>query len=297
MATQAGRARVQRWGREPLVLFLLFGALIFVAEYAISVRAIGQKSTISVGADTLLRLQAQARQQWGQPPTQRQLDDLVEAYVREEVLVREARAQGLDQEDAIVRRRLAQKMEFLAHGEVQAPTEAEQRAYLAAHPERYYQSPRLSLDQVYVRPLATPQATQERVRRVRDALLAGAPEAGDPFMLGRTLAAQTPEQLARDFGESFSQAVQALSPGAWSPPVASAHGWHLVRVLAREPGGVAPWEQVRARVAADLGDARVAAARDDAYARLRVRYTVVIEDAQSARQATQGQALTAGSGG
>ncbi|MDT8989909.1 peptidyl-prolyl cis-trans isomerase [Curvibacter sp. APW13] len=292
MARQAGMERVRRWGREPLVLFLLLGALIFVADYAISMRASGQKSTISVDADTLQRLRAQALQQWGRPPTQRQLDDLVEAHVREEVLVREARTQGLDQEDAIVRRRLAQKMEFLAHGEVQAPTEAEQRAYLAAHPERYQLAPRLRLEQVYVRPQATTQATQARLRRVRDALLAGAAEPGDRFMLGRMLPAQTPEQLVRDFGEPFAQAVQTLSPGAWSAPLASPYGWHLVRVLERVPGRVAPWEQVRDRVAADLGEARVAAARDDAYARLRARYTVVRADAQP--QAVPGQALGSG---
>lgn len=276
MAVRGWRLAVQRLAAEPLVWFVVLGALVFVANYVINTQATWQKEHIEVSAQTRQRLLQQAQQQWGQAPSERQVDTLVEAFVREEVLVREARAQGLDRDDAIVRRRLAQVMEFLAHDDVVSPTEAEQRDYLASHPERYQLPVRWDIEQVYVRPLAEPQATMDRALQLRGALLADPARAGDPFMLGRHLTAQTADGLAREFGESFAQAVSAQAVGEWSAPLASVYGLHLVRVRSRQAGGVAPWEQVRERVAADMVDARVGEARDAAYARLRARYTVLV---------------------
>jgi hypothetical protein len=43
-----------------------------------------------------------------------ELQGLIEDYIRDEVFYREGRAAGLDRDDALIRRRVRQKMEFLA---------------------------------------------------------------------------------------------------------------------------------------------------------------------------------------
>ena len=69
---------------------------------------------------------------WQGPPTPAELEGLIEAHIREEVLYREARALGLEQDDTIVRRRMAQKMEFLFEdlAPLAEPTEEELRVFL-----------------------------------------------------------------------------------------------------------------------------------------------------------------------
>jgi hypothetical protein len=76
---------------------------------------------------------------WKRPPTREEFLGLARDHVREEMAVREARALGLDRDDAIIRRRLAQKVEFLADdlGSLPEPDDAALAAHLAAHPDRF----------------------------------------------------------------------------------------------------------------------------------------------------------------
>jgi hypothetical protein len=78
----------------------------------------------------------------GHAPSAKELDQAVEAYVREEVLNREARALGFDRDDSIVRRRLAQRMDFIATADVEGrtPTDEELRAFLQKNPAQFKQA-------------------------------------------------------------------------------------------------------------------------------------------------------------
>lgn len=87
-------------------------------------------------------------------PDSSELRDLIEGNVREEILYREARKLGLEQDDAVVRRWLAQKMEFL-YRELQPihpPDEKTLRAYYQAHAKRYREPPTLSFRQLFFSP-------------------------------------------------------------------------------------------------------------------------------------------------
>src|SRR5262245_28357691 len=101
--------------REPLVHFLLLGAILFVV-YAYAERGqvgIEQSKQIRLTIDDLSQLFLVFRSQWRRDPTPEELRQLVEDKVREEVLYREALALGLDKNDTIIKRRMAQKMQFL----------------------------------------------------------------------------------------------------------------------------------------------------------------------------------------
>jgi hypothetical protein len=198
----------------------------------------------------------------------------------------QALALGLDRGDVIVRRRLVQKMAFLAEDAdpVPQPTDAEFAAYLAAHAERYAEPPCGSLVHVFAAAGRDGEAAASRAAAWRADLAAGASPAalGDPFLRGHDFTLRTEAELAAVFGPSFAAAVMALPPGAWSQPLPSAYGMHLVRVSERRPGGRPELAAARERVARDWREERHAALAQAARERLRQRYEVVIERADGA---------------
>src|SRR6056297_3885752 len=96
--------------REPLLYFLLAGAALFLISDALGGDA---AERIVVSDAERARLAAQWQAQMGRPPTDTELDGLIQQWLREEIYYREAKAMGLDEDDVIIRRRLAQKLTFL----------------------------------------------------------------------------------------------------------------------------------------------------------------------------------------
>ncbi len=267
--------QVQQWFiREPFVHFVALGALIFLL-YALT--GAGQKSadtTIAITADDVTRMRAQFVQQWAHEPDAQAMKGLVENFVREEVLYREALAQGLDKDDIIVRRRLAQKMEFLANEDVRNPSEAEVQSYFASHAADYAAPVHVSLEQVYFSTAKRGVAALSDAQHALAALGKGEVSSGDDFMLPSVLTGQDHGLLTRDFGSAFADAVLKLPTGVWSGPVHSPYGVHVVKVTRRSAADGANLAQVHEKVVADMVNARVDQARNSAYARLRARYVV-----------------------
>ena len=261
---------------RPFPRFLALGALIFDLHALVAPPQAPAGKRIEISAAEVERLREMALKEWGRAPDQRQLATLIRDQVREEVLVREARRAGLDQDDTIVRRRLAQKMEFLAQAEVPAPSETEIEAWYTDHRESYQTPPALRLEQrFFSRRLRGPQA-QDDASRALSQLRAGRPVAADEPVLDAALPEQTEASLTRDFGAAFANAVQALPEGRWSAPIESPFGVHLVRVQQRLPVAHAPLDTVRERVRVDCLNARIAAAREAAYARAKSRYEITV---------------------
>lgn len=258
---------VRRIAAAPLFHFLVLGALIFWG-YALTHPQAGREVDIVVNDTELARLRAEARAQWGQEPSPEQLQGLVEAFVHEEVLVREALALGLDRDDTVIRRRLAQKMEFLAQQDVRSASEAEVQAWFESHAADYQTAERIRWEQRY---FTGPQARQ-RATEALHALRAGADRAGDRFMLATNPGVGDRMAMARDYGEAFARAAWNLPLQTWTGPIESPHGVHLVRVLERMPARPAELAQVHDRVAADLLNHRIAQAREAAYQAALARY-------------------------
>lgn len=163
----------------------------------------------------------------------------------EDALVREAIAMGMHRSDRVVRRRLVQKMELdvAARARAEEPSEAELRAFLEAHAERFTEPARVRGSQHFFDERARAASALARLRTDPDTV----PE-GDALPLPRTLPWLSEAELAARFGPDFARRVMALPIGRWSGPVASAYGLHLVRVDARQPARRSPLEVVRGEV-------------------------------------------------
>jgi hypothetical protein len=263
--------------REPLVHFVVLGALIFaLAEWRATDR--GDDAVILLGPEELAGLRADHERRTGRPPTPEDERILIDRFVDDEMLYREALALGLDRGDVIVRRRLLQKMEFLldARADLEPPGVDDLRALRDAHPERYRTPPRVDLEHVFVDATRQGADAPRAAAEIAAALAAGADPAGlgDPFLRGRTLRARSREDLAEIFGATFAATVETLATGAWSGPVESSYGLHLVRVLGRVPARLPDVDEIEGPLRLDWLEARRAEVRREALADLRRRYTV-----------------------
>jgi hypothetical protein len=245
---------------------------------------------ILLGRGELQSLTASFQRTWMRPPTGEELQGLVNDWVREEIAAREGVAQGLDQGDVIIRRRLRQKLEFLTAETVESapPTDAQLQAWLDAHPDKFTRDPQLAFRQVFVSTERRGDGADAHARGLVARLAAAGPAAsldgiGDPLMLPEEVALTPLWSVASQFGEEFAKALEAAPTGQWIGPVRSGFGLHVVLVRERVPGRQPPLAEVRADVERELQVERNRAALDGLYEELRGQYTVVVDTAGPAK--------------
>ena len=104
---------MKSWHREPLVHFLFLGVALFGFCALVNDQpAVETDTRLVVGKSDFSWLRERWVRQWNRPPTESELQGLIEQYIREELYFRKALALGLDGADTIIRRRLVQKMQF-----------------------------------------------------------------------------------------------------------------------------------------------------------------------------------------
>lgn len=273
--------------REPLVHFLLAGGVLLglSALFGQSFGVGGNSNRIEVTGDRIRQLRETWTRQRGAPPSRRELDSLIEDFVREEVLYREAIASGLDQGDTIVRRRLAQKVEFLAQSVASTvePSDAELQAFFDADPERYRLPAQVGFAHVYFsgsnRGAGVEAAARGALARLASGAVAAAEAAqlGDRFMLQYEYPPQSRDQIRDLFGPRFAGRLFELPLGEWSGPVPSSYGMHVVRIRQRVPSRLPALGEVRNRVRLDLNEQRLRSAADTYYEGLRRRFEIVVD--------------------
>ena len=260
--------------REPLVHFLVAGLALFFVLGRGEESADSESRTITVSEQQIARLAANWEQTWQRPPTEQELEGLIDDFVREEIYYREALRLGLDEGDTVIRRRLRSKMEFLARSEVEAaaPDDATLQAWLDENPARYAEGTQLSFDQIYLGAEGDGRAELQRLR-------AGVSpsELGISIPLPAAMANVNLRRVEREFGQQFAREISSLEPGDWQGPVASGFGQHLVRITAREEGEPPSLEDVRQRVENDWRAATLAEREEEAFRILRDGYSVSVE--------------------
>lgn len=270
--------------KEPLLHFIVLGALLF-GVYAWMNRGVQpQAGQIVVMQGQIKNLRVSFNRIWQRPPTPSEMDGLIRDFIREEVLAREAMKLGLDRDDIVIRRRLRQKMEFIANDLAAPadPTEAELEAFLAKHPERFRIKPRLTVRQVYLNPRQRGDAMQRDAGRLlvelnRPGKTADFRMLGDATLLNSELVDVPASEVDRQFGKEFAQRVENVPTGRWEGPVASDYGEHLVFVAQRTPGRMPALAEVREEVAREWTDAKRHESNEQFYQALLKRYTVTIE--------------------
>jgi peptidyl-prolyl cis-trans isomerase C len=292
--------RADKWLREPLVHFLVAGALLLGVSnflgYLTGSRA--SQNRIPVSASEIRRLREVWTRQWGHPPDTKQMDHLIDDYVREEVFYREALASGLDKDDTIIRRRLVEKMEFLSQEIVSTtkPSDSELQQFFERNREKYSLPAQVAFSHIYFSSSKRGPAAEHDARQVlaglasRSIFFVQTSTLGDSFMLQYEYPPQTRDQIKDLFGEKFAARVLELETGQWAGPVRSSYGFHLVRVLQRVSPRLPDLSEVLNQVATDYKNERLQTASDAYYAKLRQRYRVEVDKkALAAAEPQRGQ--------
>lgn len=282
-AKNPGRS-LSAWLREPLLHFLVLGAVLFLLYRVLNGGESTSPSSIVVSESRVEALAENFAKTWMRPPTALELKGLVDDYVAEEVYYREAIAMGLDRDDTVIRRRLRQKMEFVTDdvaGAVPA-TDAQLQQYLDAHKDKFVRPALTSFEQVFLSRERRGDAALKDAERLLAELRAKAPQAaaqdlGDATLLPARLEDATPQDIENTFGTEFAAALADAPLGQWSGPVQSGYGLHLVLVNAREAGSAPSLDAVRPLVQREWEAEQRKQAKDALLAQLLSKYEVRVE--------------------
>jgi len=275
---------MKRLLKEPLLHFLVLGALLFAVYSRLNRSLPDNKSTagtVRITGNEIAWLKETWSRQWQREPTRDELRGLVTDFLKEELLAREARALGLDQNDTIVRRRLAQKLEFLVQdtSRLAEPTEEDLRRFYEANPERFQTDARISFTHVFFSREKRANAATEAKAALSD-LSRGANPAdfGDRLLVDSEVVDADMQSVAGQFGREFAEAVFTLNPGAWNGPIESGYGLHLVRVSEVKPANRREFSQVKTQVLERWREQRQREDNEKYFASLLKKYDVVVDE-------------------
>jgi hypothetical protein len=274
---------MSKWLKEPLLHFLLLGALIFFVYDRVAGKG-SEPGEIYISLGQQENLLNTFGRTWQRPPTPQEFQGLLQDYIRQEIAYRESKSMGLDQDDIVIRRRLRQKLELLAEdvASLGVPSDQELQDYLDAHPEDFAIEPRLSLRQVYFSPDRRGPAAEQDALQLLQRISTAGPEGdfeqfGDPIPLPTELRDMRESEISRLFGSVFTDALRGLETGRWVGPVESGFGVHLVYIERREAGHVPDLAEVRDAVQREWMSQRRREAVDGMYERLARNYNIEIE--------------------
>lgn len=276
---------MQKILREPLLHFLLLGAVFFLVYFWLNPSdGMSADNQIHVSQNDIDRFAQIFQKQWNRKPTRQEMEGLVRAHLKEEILYREALALGLEKDDMIVRRRLGQKMEFLIT-DVTVPGEVDDKnlmEFYEKNPEPYTRAATMSFRHIYF----NPDQRGERLFDEADATLrtlhttnAGVDvpgEYGDRFMLQLQYSQHSTDEIARKFGREFADKLAGLKTNAWQGPIKSGYGVHLVYIEQRDAASVYPFPEVRERVKNDYLFELRQRRNEEVLEKLKSRYEITI---------------------
>ncbi len=248
--------------------FVVLGTIIFVIDG----RTSDPLDTIVVDAALERQVAALWRSQIQREPTDDELANLVEDWVNEEIWYRESVRLNLAEEDEIVRRRMVQKMQFIAEQESElTPTLEDLRAYYQENLSKYEEPSSVSFEQLQFR---TREAAIGAIN-----VGGSISELAQASMQSRINVRKSPLDVASTFGPEFTQGLGIYDVSeAWQGPIQSTFGWHLIKMLEKNPPTVAPFEDVRATLIGDYSyDSRLQA-QANFIEQVRSNYDIVIKD-------------------
>lgn len=279
---------MKKWLRDPLIHFFVLGLVVFGLHGVIErgKEPVGDPLLVEVSSAEIEWYRTMWRKRMGRQPTLEELRGQVNQLIREEILSREAQSMGLDDGDTVVRRRLAQKMDFLFKDLSRAsdPTDKTLQAYLRDNHGTYETPGRITFTHIYFNAdKRGAEGAEKAVRQLLKILNAGkgAPQdvsaLGDPFLLQSRYSNKTMPEIRREFGRGFSEDIQDQAVNTWQGPVRSGYGLHAVRVETRLDAEPPDFIEVKPALKADWMAERQRELAGEAYEKLRKRYQVLVE--------------------
>lgn len=282
------RSLLKRWLWEPLVHFFVLGLVVFglYSFLGVNAKPVDDPLLVEVTSAEIEWFRTMWHTRMGRQPTTEELRGQVNQFIREQILSREAVAMGLDTDDTVVRRRLAQKMDFLFKdlSAIADPSESELRAYLRGN-RQAYETPRLiNFTQIYFN--ADKRGPSDAAQAAKNLIAwlnkhgSNSPDLsslGDALLLPARHTNKPITKVRDEFGERFAREIWQLSSGKWQGPVTSGYGLHAVYVQARTESSLPAFGELAERLKMDWLAARERELAAQGYLNMRTRYQVLVE--------------------
>jgi hypothetical protein len=270
---------------EPVIHFFFLGLVVFGLHAALDREpeaTVIDPYLVEVSSADIEWLRTVFHKRMGREPTVRDLRGQIDYFIREQILSREAIAMGLDEGDMVVRRRLAQKMEFLFKdlSALAEPTEEDLRQYFKDNRQKYETPEQMTFTQVYFN--VDSRGAEEAIQAAQALIRASgdpyrAPALGDSSILSPVCTRCSESEIANKFGTDFAGSIKNLKPGSWYGPVKSAFGIHAVYIHERQDRGLSDFYEIKERIKDDW----VATKREEntrkVYGEIRSRYRILVE--------------------
>ncbi|MFL2692726.1 MAG: peptidyl-prolyl cis-trans isomerase [Gammaproteobacteria bacterium] len=213
--------------KQRLFIFFILGILILTADLVFNDE---NEDKITIFESEINSLIGTWVNQVGREPTIQEVDGIIKQLLDEEILYREAIKLGLDKNDIIIKRRLAQKIGFLRQeADSTLPSEQEISDFYNQNLDKYFVGKRITFSHVY---FSSSETDRDEASNALSLIQSGSSETsfGEPFLLGKNFSSKTITEIERSFGKRFSEDIQNLAPKKWSGPLNSVYGSHLVYV-------------------------------------------------------------------
>ncbi|MEI8598455.1 peptidylprolyl isomerase [Vibrio sp. M60_M31a] len=274
---------MNKWMKEPLLHFVLLGVAIFVAYSQINSDADDDEYLIVINDSKINHIKSLWELQWKREPTFEEMKGLLERYTRQEIMYQEALKLNLDEEDEIIKRRLSQKMEFMANDltKIIMPASDENlRNYYESNKEKYKTPASYSLMQITFN-----KSNHDDPKGYAESILSQAEihseaalnSKGDPVLLPPQLNSASKAEITKAFGNAFYEALDAQPLNVWAGPISSGLGEHLVFIAEKENAYNPDFETVRNEVKRDYEFEMESDAKSSMYREMKKKYEVVMK--------------------
>ena len=255
--------------REPLLHFVVLGALIFGIDAALHPPPKDEK-VITVTKAMRQSFIDNFDEDKERVPTDAELEKMIESWIASEILYREGKALGVDRGDDMIRDRIAFKLQLLIFDQIRVPqpTEEQLRAWFAVNHARFDEQESVGF-------YLTPPTDEATARRQLDDIQKQH-ESEDLQKQTRAILGRPVSSLAASFGEGFRDALLAMPQEQWNV-VQSKEGWHVVRLDSRHAGALANFESVRDQAAKIWHTDETRKRAWEAVSRLKASYTTRTE--------------------
>ena len=235
--------------KQKLLIFFSIGLFIFVIDIVFNEDSPNKITIYESELDSLINTWIT---QVGREPTNEEIDGIIKQLIDEEILYREALKLGLDKNDIIIKRRLAQKISFLKQESISSnPSEEEIKEYYLNHKDDYFVESTYTFSHIY---FSEDNQAQSRSTKALQSIQQGEKPSlfGDPFLLGKNFSIKTSKELKRSFGDQFSDSIKDLDIKKWDGPISSEYGEHLIFLNSYTDSFLPELSQVRSIVVSDI---------------------------------------------
>ena len=235
--------------KQRLFIFLILGILILSADLIFNDES---EDKITIFESEINSLIGTWVDQVGREPTIQEVDGIIKQLLDEEILYREAIKLGLDKNDIIIKRRLAQKIGFLRQeADSSLPSEKEVNDFYNQNTKNYFVDKRITFSHIY---FSESKDQEVEAKRALNLIRSGTTETdfGEPFLLGKNFSAKSISEIERSFGKEFSEVIQNIVPQEWSGPLNSEYGSHLIFVNSISESFTPALEEIKNIVVSDV---------------------------------------------